>query len=194
MTIAATVARMIPIQFTFPPPRQLVSARDRYIVRPALGASPMGGSPKRLEQRHKHPYLARVRVIRRPEVRAKQALLGRGARVQRRIGDQQRPGDEQEVPRREARAGDVQRETRVNRMSDQPVGPGAHELVVAVELELEVVVPAEGEDRPDREADPRGGESQPGPAERLSQGELGAWPERDDQIRNEEEVRDVVRE
>src|SRR2546422_10313237 len=192
MTIAATVARMIAIQFIYPPPHEL---RQGTTPGPLIaGPCDPTRSRTRLKQGHEHPHLARVRLIRRAEARAKQALLGRGAYVQRRVGHQHRARDENEVPGREARAREVQRQARVDGMTDEPVGTGADELVVAVELELEVVVPAQGEDRPEREADPCDGAGQPGPADGFRERELGSGSERDDQVGDEEEVRDVVRE
>src|SRR5438445_6991591 len=147
MTIAATVARMIAIQFIFPSSARAAPGHKTWTL--IAGPCDPTRSGKRLKQGYKHSHLARVRLICRAEARAKHALLGRGAYVQRRVGHQHCARDENEVPGREARAGEVQRQARVDGMTDEPVGPVAHQLVVAVELELEVVVPSEREDRPD---------------------------------------------
>src|SRR2546430_6448886 len=133
MTIAATVAMMIATQFMFPPPTRVVAHR--------------------LEQGHKHSDLARVRLKGRAETLTKQTLFGLRPKIERRKGHQESSGDKHEVPRREAGTREMQTESRIDGVAHETVRPVAHELVVAVDLELDVIVPSERRDRPDCEAD-----------------------------------------
>src|SRR5439155_56087 len=136
--------------------------------------------------------LAGVRVVRRTESLAKQALFGRCPEIQGREGHEKRPGKEKDVPRREAGAGEMQTEAGIDRVTHESIRPVAYQLVVAVDLELEVVVPAERRDRPDREDDAEHDQNEADPADRL--GHVQLWPgtHRDNEVRNDEEVGDVV--
>src|SRR6266849_5122730 len=137
ITMAATVATMIAIQFTCP----------------SFNAPTRAGH--RLEQGHKHPDPARVVVVRRAEASAQETLLGLRAQVQRGVGHEERSRDQEEVPGRKARAGEVQTETGVDGVTHEAIGAGADKLVIAVDLELEVVVTSERRDGPDRKCDAR---------------------------------------
>lgn len=145
----------------------------------------------RLEQGHKHPDPAGVVVVGRAEPIAEEPLLGASPEVERGKGHKERSGDQQKVPRRQARAGEVDREARVDGMANEPEGTAANELVVLMHLGDEVVVTAERRDRPQRERDASHDEHQADPPQRLGHGQLRAWARNDDDVRYEDEVRDV---
>src|SRR6266581_4747288 len=174
MIIAAAVATMIAIQF-------MCSSSTRVCA-------------QRLRQGHKHPDLSGVCVVGLAEALAKQTLLCPRAEIQGREGHQKRPRDEHDVSCCETGAGEVQAETGIDGMTHEAIGTGAHELVVTMDLELEVVVPAERRDRPEREGDPEHDQGESDPPEWLRHDELRPGTRTDDHVRDEEEVRDVMSE
>src|SRR5207249_1266794 len=163
---------------------------DRYPVHLSLLDAPRAAH--RLKQGHKHPDLARVLVVGRAEAPAEESLLGLRTKIERGKGNEERAGDQHEIAGGEAGAGEMQTQAGVDGVTREPVWPRAHELVVAVDLELEVVVPSEGRDRPQRKGDARDDEDDADPAKRLRDVDLRTGTRRDDDVRHKEEVRDVA--
>src|SRR2546428_12668412 len=151
-----------------------------------------GKPDTQLEQGHKHPDFAGVLLVRSTEALAQEALLGLRAEIQRRVRHKELSGDKQKIPRREAGAGEMETEPGIDGVADESVGAVTDELVVAVNLQLEIVVAAERRDGPDGEGDAEHDERESGPAQRLGYVELGPRACRDDRGGDDEEIGHVV--
>ena len=69
-------------------------------------------------------------------------------------------------------------------MTDEPVGTVTHDLVVAMHLELEIEMPANRDERPERERDPACREADADGRRRLGELQLGAETECHDGVRD----------
>ena len=76
----------------------------------------------------------------------------------------------------------MQGDAEVHGVAHEPIRTGAHDLVALVHLELEVVVAAEREYGPDRESDAPQGEDHADDRKPPGRLELGAEPQRDEDV------------
>src|SRR5213593_4079493 len=176
MTMVAMAAMMMASQFTF-------SSNARLL--------PCGGT---LEERHEHSYPFRVGLVLGAETLAEQALFDTRPHHEGRDRAEQGPGDEEQVAGREARPEEVDDEARIDGMPRPSERPVAHELVIGVDLEDEVVVAAERGDGPEGECDARNGEAEPDPAECGGYVRLLTHSRDGHDVRRPEEVRGDRRE
>src|SRR6267142_1783424 len=87
----------------------------------------------------------------------------------------------------------MEREAGVDRMTHETEWPAPYELVPGMDLEHQVVVAAERDDRPDREGHSAGGQRQSERDDGIRNRDLRSDAERDDGVGHPEEVRERLR-